>query len=59
MPKFSILIIEDEKNIQTFMRKILIRHDYRVLCADAGTEGLSLIRSHVLILSFLISDFPI
>ena len=40
MPKFSILIIEDEKNIQTFMRKILIRHDYRVLCADAGTEGL-------------------
>ena len=39
MPKFSILIIEDEKNIQTFMRKILIRHDYRVLCADAGTEG--------------------
>lgn len=45
MPKFSILIIEDEKNIQTFMRKILIRHDYRVLCADAGTEGLSLIRS--------------
>lgn len=24
MPKFSILIIEDEKNIQTFMRKILI-----------------------------------
>ena len=27
------------------MRKILIRHDYRVLCADAGTEGLSLIRS--------------
>ena len=34
MPKFSILIIEDEKNIQTFMRKILI-------------------------LSFLISDFPI
>ena len=45
MPKFSVLIIEDEKNIQTFMRKILIRHDYRVLCADAGTEGLSLIRS--------------
>ena len=45
MPKFSILIIEDEKNIQTFMRKILIRHDYRVLCADTGTEGLSLIRS--------------
>lgn len=60
MPKFSILIIEDEKNIQTFMRKILIRHDYRVLCADAGTEWLSHLQVlNVLILSFLISDFPI
>ena len=45
MKDYTILLIEDEKNIQTFMRKILIRHDYRVLCADAGTEGLSLIRS--------------
>ena len=34
MPKFSVLIIEDEKNIQTFMGKVLKRHDYRVLCAD-------------------------
>ena len=31
MPKFSVLIIEDEKNIQTFMGKVLKRHDYRVL----------------------------
>ena len=30
MPKFSVLIIEDEKNIQHFMSKILKRHDYRV-----------------------------
>lgn len=45
MPKFSVLIIEDEKNIQTFMGKILKRHDYRVICADTGTQGLELIRS--------------
>ena len=25
MPKFSVLIIEDEKNIQTFMGKVLKR----------------------------------
>lgn len=45
MPKFSVLIIEDEKNIQTFMEKILKRHDYRVICADSGRQGLELIRS--------------
>ena len=39
------MIIEDEKNIQTFMRKILTKHNYRVLCSDNGTQGLNLIRS--------------
>ena len=45
MSKYSVLIIEDEKNIQLFMGKILKRHDYRVICADTGTQGLELIRS--------------
>lgn len=45
MPKFSVLIIEDEKNIQTFMGKVLKRHDYQVLYADTGTQGLEMIRS--------------
>lgn len=45
MSKCSVLIIEDEKNIQNFMVKVLKRHDYRVLCADNGTQGLELIRS--------------
>ena len=39
MPKCSVLIIEDEKNIQTFMGKVLKRHDYRVLYADTGIAG--------------------
>ena len=46
MPKFTVLIIEDEKNIQTFMGKVLKKHEYRVLCADTGAQGLEIIRSH-------------
>ena len=45
MPKCSVLIIEDEKNIQTFMGKILKRQEYRVLYADNGQQGLEIIRS--------------
>ena len=45
MTKFSVLIIEDEKNIQHFMSKILKRQDYRVLGSDTGKEGLELLRS--------------
>lgn len=45
MPKFSVLIIEDEKNIQTFMKKVLKRQDYRVICAGTGAEGMELVRS--------------
>ena len=45
MTKCSVLIIEDEKNIQTFMGKILKRHEYRVLYANTGTQGLEVIRS--------------
>lgn len=45
MPKFTVLIVEDEKNIQTFMNKILRRHDYKVICADTGLQGLELIQS--------------
>ena len=45
MPKCSVLIIEDEKNIQTFMGKVLKRQDHRVLYADNGQQGLEIIRS--------------
>ena len=44
MSKCSVLIIEDEKNIQTFMGKVLKRHEYRVLYADTGAQGLEIIR---------------
>ena len=45
MSKCTILIIEDEKNIQTFMGKVLKQHDYRVLGADSGSQGLEMVRS--------------
>ena len=45
MSKCSVLIIEDEKKIQTFMGKILKRQEYRVLYADTGAQGLEIIRS--------------
>lgn len=44
-PRFTVLIIEDEKNIQTFVGKVLKKHDYKVLCADTGAQGQSLIHS--------------
>lgn len=45
MSKCTILIIEDEKNILSFMGKVLRQHGYRVLSADTGSQGLELIRS--------------
>lgn len=45
MSKCTVLIIEDEKSIQTFMCRVLRQHEYRVLSADRGSQGLELIRS--------------
>ena len=38
MFKFTILIIEDEKNIQTFIEKILKKQNYKVLFASTGED---------------------
>lgn len=37
--------IEDERNILTFVRKLLYGHNYKVTTAITGTEGLQLINS--------------
>ena len=39
-PKVNILFIEDERNILTFVRKLLYGHNYKVTTAITGTEGL-------------------
>lgn len=43
--KYSVLIIEDEKNIVDFISKILTTNNYRVLTAYSGKEGLEKITS--------------
>ncbi len=43
--KFSVLVIEDEKNILDFTVKSLIAHNYKVTPATTGKEALSLIAS--------------
>ena len=43
--KFTVLIIEDEKNIADFMEKMLPKHEYRVIVASTGKKGLEVIFS--------------
>ena len=45
MSKLTIVIIEDEKNILSFIEAALETHDYKVLTAVSGKEGLSLINA--------------
>ena len=45
MSKLAIVIIEDEKNILSFIEAALETHDYKVLTAVSGKEGLSLINA--------------
>lgn len=45
MSKFTIVMIEDEKNICNFIESALERHDYKVNTAYNGRDGLALINS--------------
>ncbi len=45
--KTSILVIEDEGNISSFITTILTSNNYSVLRATNGTEALTMISSHV------------
>lgn len=45
MSKLTIAIIEDEKNILSFLAASLESNDYKVLTATSGKEGLALINS--------------
>lgn len=42
---FTILLIEDEKNISNFMNKVLTAHEYHVISSFNGRDGLSVISS--------------
>ena len=43
--KYTILIIEDEKHICNFIETSLSSHDYKMIKAFTGKEGLSIITS--------------
>ena len=43
--KLTVVIIEDEKNICTFIETALENHDYKTVAAHTGKEGLSYIAS--------------
>ena len=45
---YSILIIEDEKNIQGLMSRTLKTNGYKVTTADTGKAGLAIINSQCL-----------
>ena len=57
-PKVNILFIEDERNILTFVRKLLYGHNYKVTTAITGTEGLQLINSICPVLILLDLGLP-
>lgn len=43
---FRILVVEDEPQMQRFLRACLTAHGYRVVLATRGQEGLELARTH-------------
>ena len=43
--KLSVLVIEDEKSIGDFIGKTLTLHDYKVVTATTGKEGLAILTS--------------
>ena len=44
-PKNSIVLIEDEENIRSFISTTLKNQNYKITCASSGTEGLHLCAS--------------
>lgn len=46
MNKYTVLIVEDERNISSFMTTILTANSYNVRCASDGAEALMMVSSH-------------
>lgn len=44
--KEKILVVEDERRIQSFMNAILTSNGYDVICANTGSQAYSMITSH-------------
>ena len=46
MNKYHILVVEDEKNIRSFMQTVLVSNGYAVLTAKTGEEALMMLSSY-------------
>ena len=46
MNKQHILVVEDEKNIRSFLKTVLTSNGYAVLTAETGEEAVTLLSSH-------------
>ena len=44
--KYKILVVEDETNIQNFIKTILETNGYQVLCDNSGSSGKTMFLSH-------------
>ena len=57
--KKRILLVDDEKEVLTFLSSILERYGYEVACTDKGKDALRLAREfepHVIILDIVMPD---
>jgi DNA-binding NtrC family response regulator len=52
----TILLVEDDEQVRTFIRSLLTSNGYEVLEARTGAEGLKLAASHGSEIGLLISD---
>lgn len=43
---FTVLCVDDEKNILSSLKRLLFREDYELLFATSGAEGLELLKKH-------------
>ncbi len=42
----NLLLVDDERNIQAAMQRVLKRDDYNIYCAESGKEALDLLAEH-------------
>ncbi|HCY63412.1 MAG TPA: hypothetical protein DHV59_11405 [Oxalobacteraceae bacterium] len=45
-PQRSLLLVDDEPNILSALKRLVRRDDYRIFTADSGAEGLALLAQH-------------
>jgi response regulator RpfG family c-di-GMP phosphodiesterase len=53
-PAFTLLLVDDETNILSSLRRLFRPHGYRVLSAESGAQGLELLRTEAV--DLIISD---